>query len=143
MRLVSDKVNTLVTARGKLRMQGEPASEDGSADIEEVLHALGDSRTLDLLGMTNDRLQAARNDSELFETLKVTYEFLVLLRDNGVLGTFLSLPKDAQANFIRWVRAMDAANLRHALAEAIIWALRESPLADSTKSRRFSREGCR
>lgn len=120
-----------------MSLPGGPASEHGSAEIEEVLTALSGSRTLDLLGMTDDDLHAARNDSELFETLRITHELFIALRDNGVLSTFLSLPKDDQANFIRWVGAIDAGNLRDGRTETFIVALQQSPLANERAVRSF------
>ena len=110
-----------------MSMPEEPATE-GSAEMEEVLTALSGSGALDLLSMTDDDLQAARKDSELFETLRITHELLIALRDNGVLSTFLSLPKDDQANFIRWVGAIDAESLRQGRMETFIVALQHSPL---------------
>ena len=108
-------------------MSVEPAPENRPAEVEEVIGALIGSETLDLLGMTNSDLQAARNEPELFETLRITYELLVALRANGVLGTFLSLPKDDQANFIRWVGAIDAESLRDGRTETFIVALQHAP----------------
>ena len=101
--------------------------------MEEVLTALGGSGALELLGMTKDDLQAARSDLELFETLRITHRVLVALRDNGVLGTFLSLPKSDQANFIRWVGAIDSEDLRDGRTETFIVALKQSPLGQSAR----------
>lgn len=52
-------------------MAVETAADDESVEMEEVLAGLSGSGTLELLGMTNDDLQAARSDSELFETLRI------------------------------------------------------------------------
>ena len=114
-----------------MTMPGEPASQDGSEEIEEVLSALSGSGTLDLLGMTDDDLHHARTDSVLFETLRITHELLMALRDKGVLGTFLLLPKDRQADFVRWIGATDGEDLRHDLTETFVLAMKQSPLADS------------
>ena len=112
-------------------MPGEPAAQERSARIEEVLTALSGSGTLELLGMTTDDLRAARTDPNLFETLRITHELLVVLRDEGVLGTFLLLPKDEQANFVRWIGATDEEELRHDRVGTFVSALKQSPLADS------------
>ena len=109
-------------------MPGEPAADDESVEIEEVIAGLSGSGTLGLLGMTNDDLQAARSDSELFETLRITHRVLLAIRAEGVLGTFLSLPKNDQANFIRWVGAIDSEDLRDGRTETFIVALQQSPL---------------
>ena len=73
-------------------------------------------------------LRAARNDPESFETLRITYGLLLALRGNGVLGTFLSPPKDDQANFIRWVGAIDSEDLRDGRTETFIVALQQPPI---------------
>jgi uncharacterized protein YdeI (YjbR/CyaY-like superfamily) len=114
-------------------MPGEPAAQERSARIDEVLNALSDSGTLDLLGMSTDDLNAARTDSVLFETLRITHDLLVALRDEKVLGTFLLLPKDEQANFVRWLGATDEEKLRHDRVETFVSALKQSPLADSAQ----------
>lgn len=131
------RTSTRLAGTEKLIMPVEPASQDGSTGVEEVLNALSGSHTLDLLGLTDEDLQAARNDSELFETLRITHDLLVALRVNGVLGTFLSLPKREQINFIRWVGAIDAENLRQGRTETFIVALQEAPLADNAAIRRY------
>jgi hypothetical protein len=112
-------------------MPGEPASQEGTAEIEEVLTALSGSGTLHLLDLTTDDLHQARTDSALFETLRITHELLVVLRDEGVLATFLLLPKDEQANFVRWLGATDEEDLRHDRTETFVSALKQSPLADA------------
>lgn len=111
-----------------MSMPGEPASQEGSREIEEVLAAVSGSGTLDLLGMTTDDLSGARNDSALFETLRITHDLLMVLRDQDVLGTFLLLPKDEQSNFVRWIGATDAREVRQSRIETFIIALKESPL---------------
>lgn len=109
---------------------GEPASEDRAAETEEVIAALSGSGTLDLLGMSADDLHAARTDTALFETLRITHEVLVALRGEGVLLTFLLLPKDEQANFVRWIGATDEESARDSRTETFICALKQAPLAD-------------
>lgn len=108
---------------------GEPARQDGSAEIDEILTVLSGSSALDLLGMTTEDLQSARTDSTLFETLQITHEFLLALRQKGVLGTFLLLPKGEQANFVRWIGATDEETVRHERTVTFISALEEGPLA--------------
>jgi predicted nucleotidyltransferase len=116
-----------------MSMPSEPFARAGQADLEVVLTSLSGSGTLDLLGMTTDDLEAARADSALFETLRITHELLMTLRDEGVLGTFLLLPKDRQANFVRWIGATDDENLRRDRTETFISALKQAPLADSAR----------
>jgi hypothetical protein len=101
--------------------------------MEGVLNALSGSGTLDLLGMTADDLQAARTDTALFETLRITHELLVALRDEDVLFAFLLLPKDEQSNFVRWIGGTDEESLRRSRAETFISALKQSPLADMNR----------
>ena len=118
-----------------MNIPSEPAAKDRSSEVDEVLTALSGSETLHLLGMTDGDLQCARDDAELFETLKITHGVLVALREEGVLGTFLALPQEDQANFIRWVGAIDAESLRQGRTETFIVALKQSPLADRSWSR--------
>jgi uncharacterized protein YdeI (YjbR/CyaY-like superfamily) len=141
------RINTLVMAmRSAPRLQavmskeqgpastpGEPVPQRGSAEVEEVLNALGGPGTLDLLGMTTDELHAARTDSDVFETLRITHELLVILRDEKVLSTFWSLPKDEQRSFVRRLGATDDEGLRRGRTETFVSALRESPLANGER----------
>jgi hypothetical protein len=107
--------------------------ESAAEEIEDVIAALNGSGTLDLLGITADDLNAARTDTALFETLKITHELLIALRDQDVLFTFLLLPKHEQANFVRWIGATDEESLRDSRTETFISALKESPLAESAR----------
>ena len=109
---------------------GSPPQEEAS-EIEEVLNALSGSYTMELLCMTTGDLHDARTDPDLFDTLKITHELLVALRDEGVLGTFLSLPKDSQVKFVRWIGATDETDLRRDYTRTFVTALKQSPLADS------------
>lgn len=118
-----------------MSMPGEPASQGGPGETEEVLTALSASDVLGLLGMTTEDLNGARNDSALFETLRITNELLMVLGDEGVLGTFLLLPKDEQSNFVRWVEPTDARELRQERTQTLVTALKESPLANRTRYR--------
>lgn len=86
-----------------------------------------------MLGISTETLHEARYDSALFERLRIYHQLLEVLRDEGVLGPFLLLPQDEQANFVRWVGAMDEERLRHARTETFIAALRQSPLADGAR----------
>ena len=114
-------------------MPGEPVSDAEAAETEAVLTALSGSGTLDLLGMNADDLQAARTDAALFETLRIAYELLVAMRGEGVLLTFLLLPKDDQANFVRWIGATDEESLRDSRTDTFISALKQAPLADKAR----------
>jgi diguanylate cyclase (GGDEF)-like protein len=99
------------------------------AEVEEVLISMRGSGALDLLGMTTADLEAARTDSALFETLRISQEVLGALRDAAVLSTFIRLPIDEQSNFLRWIAASDDQELRREHIATFVLALRESPLA--------------
>ena len=114
-------------------MPGGPVAQEATAEIEEVLTALSGSGTLGLLGMSTADLQSARTDSALFETLRITHHLLVALRDGGVLGTFLVLSKDNQANFVRWIAGMDGEDVRQERIRTFIAALKEAPLAENAR----------
>jgi hypothetical protein len=110
-------------------MTGDRATHEASgAEIEVVLSELSGSGALGLLGMSTDDLDAARGDATLLETLRITHELLQALRDQGVFAAFLSMPKDKQANFVRWIGATDEANVRHDRTHTFISALKQSPL---------------
>jgi hypothetical protein len=116
-----------------MSLPGKPFAQAGETDLEEVLSALSGSGTLGLLGMTTADLEAARTDSTLFETLRITHELLVALREDGVLGSFLLLPRDSQADFVRWIGATDDEDARRDCTETFISALKQAPLADSSR----------
>jgi len=114
-----------------MSMPVEPAPQERSGEVEEVLTALSGSSTLELLGMTAADLNAARTDPTLFETLRITHEVLRGLRDGGVLPTFVRLPRDEQSNFLRWIAATDDRKLRERHIATFVLALLESPFARS------------
>lgn len=116
-----------------MSMSGGAAPKREPTKIDAVLNALSGSYMLELLGMSTDDLDQARTDSTLFETLRITHELLVVLRDEGVLGTFLLLPKDEQVKFVRRIGATDDEDLRRGRTGTFVDALRRSPLADSAR----------
>ncbi|MEA2435443.1 MAG: hypothetical protein QOG54_2900 [Actinomycetota bacterium] len=67
-------------------------------------------------------------DSDLHVALRVTHELLSGLQDNDVLTTFYQLPRADQANFLRWIGAIDDHVLRSERTESFVAALRHSPL---------------
>ena len=96
--------------------------------VDDDLTALGGSHTLALLWMTTDDLARARTDPTLQETFNITHALLGALRDEGVLGIFLSLPPEKQANFVRWIGTIDGEDVRRDLTDTLVEALQESPL---------------
>ena len=101
----------------------EPVSDD------DLLVSLRGSATLEMLGLTGEDLTRAHEDPDLLQTLRITHEVLATLRDASVLRTFTRLPKDAQANFFRWIAATDDQKLRREHVATFVLALQESPLA--------------
>ncbi len=107
----------------------EPAPQAGRPEIEKVLDALGGSVMLELLDMTNADLLKARTDPNLFETLRIAHDLLLSLRDEGVLGIFLMMPKEKQMEFVRWMGMTDESEMRSDRVKTLVSALRLSPLA--------------
>lgn len=121
-------------ALGQSRPQKDPSSlsvEIESVSDEELLVALRGSATLQALGLTGDDLERAHEDSDLLETLRITYEVLGALREASVLGTLMKLPTDEQADFLRWIAATDDPELRRERTSTFVLALQEAPLAGS------------
>lgn len=118
---------------GDPRFQGNSAVSvgDGPVSDGDLLVALRGSATLEMLGLTGDDLVEAHEDSHLLETLRITHEVLVALSDAGVIAIWMTLPKDEQRNFLRWIAVTGARELRRERTAIFIQALRESPLADS------------
>ena len=112
-----------------MSLPSELASQKRATAIE-VFTALSGSGALDLLGMTAEDLDRAGADSDLFKTLRITHDALFVLRDAGVLTTFLMLQAAEQSDFLRWIAAADGEETRASRTDAFIAALRESPLAD-------------
>lgn len=67
--------------------------------MDEVLAALNAPQITEMLEITNDDFLLARSDSNLFETMRITYELLLALRDSGVLDTFFRLPAANRKDF--------------------------------------------
>lgn len=119
-------------ADGRSRPQKDLSSlsvEIESVSDEELLVALRGSATLEALGLTSDDLERAHEDSDLLETLRITYEVLGALREASVLGTLMKLPTAEQANFLRWIAATDDPELRRERTSTFVLALQEAPLA--------------
>ena len=82
-----------------------------------------------MLGLASDDLVEAHEDSDPLQTLRISHEVLVALRDANALGTFMRLPKDQQANFLRWISATDDQELVRKRTANFVLALHEAPLA--------------
>lgn len=115
-------------------MREEPSDAGVGSATEEVLHALKGSYTMELLGLVIDDLDEARTDPILFETLRITHEMLLVLRDEGVLRTFLKIPRAEQINFVRWIGGTGAEDTRRQKTEAFVAALKASPLAEGDEA---------
>lgn len=96
--------------------------------MDEVLAALNAPQITEMLEITNDDFLLARSDSNLFETMRITYELLLALRDSGVLDTFFRLPAANRKDFLRWLATTADPELRSDRAKTFISALRKSPL---------------
>lgn len=97
--------------------------------VEEILATLVASNVLETLEITNGDLERVRSDSDLLETLTITYELLMTFDDSGVLDTFFRLPKGDQANFLRWIGATGDQDVRDHRAETFVSALQAAPPA--------------
>lgn len=96
--------------------------------VGDLALALGGAGILDLLGMSHEDLLAAHQEADLVETLRITYDLLLVLRDTNVLDTFLKLPRSDQENFLRWIGSTDDETLRTTRTETFTSALKMSPL---------------
>ena len=105
--------------------------QDENSSMSELLVALEGLKVLDALEITDADLRLERSDSNLRETLVITYEFLVALKDATVLDTFYKLPAADQMRFLRWIGATDDPELRQRRTETFVLALKASPLADN------------
>lgn len=115
-----------------MSLSGEPSPVDGASSVEELIAAVSGSQTLSLLGLSDANLEEALTDSSLFETLRITHELVVSLRDEGVLGIFLSMSEVEQSNFVRWIGATDDQEVRRGRTKTFVTALKESPLGDDS-----------
>lgn len=111
----------------------------GEVSIEELLDALKESDIMTTLGITPQDLELAYSDTDLLATLRITHEFLVVLKESLVLDTFYKLPRQDQAHFLRWVGSTDDRGLRRKRTETLVSAIEASPLGGSAKSHRESR----
>ena len=98
--------------------------------VDEILATLVASDVLETLEIADDDLQRVRSDSDLLETLTITYELLMTFDDSGVLDTFFRLPKGAQANFLRWIGATDDEEVGGRRAQTFVSALQAAPLGE-------------
>jgi len=96
--------------------------------VDELLAELSDFEILKALGITKEAVPWVQSDSDLLETLKITYEFLAALRVVGVIETFLLLPKSDQTDFLRIIGMTDGRESRRDRTQIFISALEESPL---------------
>ena len=97
--------------------------------MHHVLAALIGSNVLETLEITHDDLAPARSDSDLLETLRITYAVLIAIEEAGVLDTFFRLPRTDQADFLRWIGATDDAGVREGRTTTFVSALQAAPLA--------------
>ncbi len=74
-----------------------------------------------------------RSDSDLLETL--TNEFLVALRDAGVLETFHHLQPADQTHFLRLIAMTDGRELRMKRIGTLVSAMKMSPLTALGRTR--------
>ena len=100
---------------------------------EELLVALTESGILETLGVTTAELELARSDSDLLATLRITYEFVVILREYSVLNTFYGLPRRDQLQFLRWIGATGDVSLRRKRTELLVSAIEASPLGGGAR----------
>lgn len=114
----------------------EPLSSRPHApSVDDVLATLTASGVLDTLDVGAEDLARARTDSDLLETLAITYELLMAFDDAGVLDTFFRLSKSDQANFLRWIGSTDDPGVRGRRTETFVSALRAAPLDASPSAR--------
>ena len=116
-----------------MTVPADSAPQAGRQEINKILDALGGSVMLELLDMTNADLLKARTDPSLFETLRITHELLLRLREEGVLGIFLMMPKEKQMDFVRWMGMTDENEMRQDRMATLISALRQSPHASDAQ----------
>lgn len=110
-----------------------PSSFEAEVEVEampvdELLAVLRDSKMLMALEITNEELLWAHSDSDVLETLRITFEVLTALRDSDVLQVFLQLPTADQANFLRLIASIDDREVRRHRTDTFMSALSESPL---------------
>jgi hypothetical protein len=94
---------------------------------DDVLIALKEADVLKTLQITPDDIQIAAEDVDLAETLEITYDVLVALKESDVLKLFSRLPREDQANFLRWIGMTADRDSRRRRTDAIVLAMRTSP----------------
>ncbi|HYO61105.1 MAG TPA: hypothetical protein VEU29_04330 [Actinomycetota bacterium] len=120
--------------------QSEPLPARRRApSIDEILSTLVASGVLETLDITNDDLARARTDSDLLETLTITFQLLETFDAAGVLDTFNCLPRGDQAKFLRWIGSTDDPATRTGRTDTFVSALHAAPLAPRP-SRREARD---
>lgn len=100
-----------------------------ASSIDEILTTLVASGVLETLEVATTDLEKARTDSDLRETLTITYELLMAFDDAGVLDTFFRMSKGNQANFLRWIGSTDDPEIRDRRTGTFVSALQVAPLA--------------
>ena len=103
--------------------------------VDDVLATLTASGVLETLDIGAADLAGARTDSDVLETLAITYELLMAFDDAGVLDTFFRLAKGDQANFLRWIGSTDDRGVRSRRTETFVSALQTGPLDASPSAR--------
>jgi len=94
------------------------------------------SRTLEMLGITNDDLVLMDGDAVLSETLRSTHDLLHALKRDHVLDTFLQLPMIDRSNFLNWIASSTDRDVRRSRTRSFVSALRSSPLSSKTRENR-------
>ena len=100
---------------------------------DELLMALENSETLEPMGISNDDLMEGLEEISLQETLSIALDVLAHLDEENVLGIFLRLPTEQQANFLRWIASTGGWELRRTRTATFVSALLESPLAPTAE----------
>ncbi|HET7482351.1 MAG TPA: GGDEF domain-containing protein [Actinomycetota bacterium] len=88
------------------------------------------SRTLGLLGITDDDLVLAQGDELLLETLRSTHDLLHALQNARVLDVFLQLPDIDRTSFLRWIASSNDLDVRRSRTRSFVTALTSSPLTE-------------
>ena len=102
--------------------------------VDDVLATLTASGVLEALGVKAGDLAGSRTDSDLMETLAITYELLMTFDDSGVLDTFFRMAKGDQANFLRWIGSTDDPEIRRRRTETFVSALQSAPIGPTASS---------
>jgi hypothetical protein len=95
--------------------------------LDDLLITLKEADVLKTLQITPDDLRIATEDKDLAETLEITYDILVALKDSDVLELFRRLPREDQANFLRWIGMTADPEARRRRTGNLVLALKSSP----------------